>query len=118
MSPGIPDCPGLKVTRNAGISWTDSAGTVHDLAQARTLTLAEAAAAPELVDVGFGSYEAVRALVTSGRIYPVFRKNSRVMRVFVCGLPDFRRRQIGVTPIAKIPVSGRALSAPRAVAVA
>lgn len=98
-SSGVVDCPGLKRPRNAVPSWTDSAGTVHDLAAARTLTLDEVAATPELVDVGFGSYDAVRELVTSGRLYPVFRKNSRVIRVFACGVADFRRRQLGAAPI-------------------
>jgi hypothetical protein len=102
-APGVLECPGLKRTRNAGVSWTDSTGTVHDLtlsaAATRTLTLDEAARAPELVDVGFGTYEATRELYRSGRLYPVLRVNARVIRVFACALPDFRRRQLGAAPI-------------------
>lgn len=101
--PGVLECRGLKRTRNAGISWTDSEGTVHDLTRSgtatRTLTLAEVAAAADLVDVGFGTYEAARELYRSGRLYPVLRVNARVIRVFACALPDFRRRQIGAAPV-------------------
>lgn len=100
--PGVVSCPGLKVTRNAGISWTDSTGTVHDLNGTRTLTIDEAADSHDLIDVGFGSYDAARELINSGRLYPVFRKNARVVRVFVCALPDFRRRQLGAKPITHL----------------
>ncbi len=101
--PGVLDCRGLKRTRNAGISWTDSEGTVHDLTRSgsatRTLTLAEAGDAADLADVGFGTYEAARELYRSGRLYPVLRVNARVIRVFACALPDFRRRQLGAAPV-------------------
>jgi len=90
----ILDCPGLKRPANAAPTWTDSVGTVHDLLDARLITYGEAAADPLLADLGFGTEEAIGALVATGRLYPVWRKNPRVIRVYRCALPDFRRRQL------------------------
>lgn len=111
-------CPGLKITRNAGISWTDSTGRVHDLAGVRMLTLDEVAADPLVADLGFATAPAVGELVRTGRLYPCFRKNARVIRVFACALADFRRRSLGVSAAAAIPLSGRHLAAARSQRVA
>lgn len=93
-TPGVVACPGLTRPANAGASFKDAAGRVHDLATARTLTLDEAAADPRLADLGFATANAVGALVLQGRLYPVFRKNARVVRIFACALDDFRLRSL------------------------
>jgi hypothetical protein len=88
----ILPCPGLKVTVNAGVSWMDSARRVHELASATLLTIEQVAADPRMSEMGFGTYAAAAELVRAGRLYPVFRKNARVVRVFACAIPDFRIR--------------------------
>lgn len=88
----ILDCPGLKRTRNAGVSWTDSAGHVHDLVRVPLLTYEQAAARADLGDIGFATPRAVAELVRSGRLYPAHRINCKLVRIFACALPDFRRR--------------------------
>lgn len=96
--PGVLECPGLKRPLNAPVSWEDSTSRVQDLADARLLTFDEVAADPLVADLGFATAFAVGELVRAGRLYPVFRKNSRVIRVFACGVADFRRRQITTPP--------------------
>lgn len=90
----ILPCPGLKITANAGVSWTDRERHVHDLITARMLTIEDVAASPVMAELGFGTVSAVSELMRSGRLYPVYRKNARVVRVFECGLRDFRARYI------------------------
>ncbi len=89
---GIVACPGLTVPRNAGPTWKDSRGNVHDLDRETMLSCDEVAASPLVGGLGFSTVEAVRELIRTGRLYPVFRKNARVIRVYACALPDFRAR--------------------------
>ena len=89
-------CPGLVLDVRRGTLWTDSAGTEHNLDTAgqSTLTAAEAAADARLSGLGFATEAAVRELIRAGRLYPVFRKNARVLRIFDLALTDFRRRAL------------------------
>jgi hypothetical protein len=98
----IVACPGLKITANAGISWTDQARRVHDLVTTRMLTIAEVAAHPLMHDMGFGTADAVAELVRAKRIFPVWRKNARVVRVYECAIPDFRARCLAGTAAKKV----------------
>lgn len=100
LETGVQPCPGLKITTNAGITFTDSTARVHDLAEQRTFTFDEAAADARLRDIGFGSVDAVRELVRAGRLYPVFKKNARVLRVYDCGLTDFKARTLAPRHLA------------------
>lgn len=93
---GIVTCPGLNVHATGAVFFTDSAHAVHAMADPAlvTLTAAEAAADPRLSGLGFATESAVRELIRSGRLYPVFRKNTRVLRIFDLALTDFRRRAL------------------------
>jgi hypothetical protein len=96
----ILECPGLQRPANSAPTWTDSTGRLHDLLTERLITYAEAAADPLLADLGFATEEAIGALVNTGRLYPAWRKNPRVIRIYRCGLADFRRRQLSLRPTA------------------
>lgn len=100
LDTGVQPCPGLKITTNAGVTFTDSTGRVHDLAEQRTLTFDEAAGDARLRDIGFGSVDAVRELVRAVRLYPIFRKNARVVRLYDCGLTDFKARTLAPRHLA------------------
>lgn len=82
---GVQPCPGLR----DGI-FTDARGQRHDLARERRMRPKEAAADPRLQ--GY-SVAAIRALVRTGQLYPVFRRNARVVEVFACGIGDWWDRQ-------------------------
>jgi len=90
MRPGIQPCPGLR----AGI-FTDSRGQRHDLALEPMLTPKEAAADPRL---GLSVRETLQ-LMRTRRLYPVWRKNARVIRTYPCALADYCARR--VTRIAR-----------------
>jgi len=90
----IPDCPGLHRSPSAPVTFTDSLGRIHDLTTCATLTYGEAAADGRLAHLGFGTTDAVSELVASGRLYPVFRKNARVVYLFDPALTDFRARAL------------------------
>jgi hypothetical protein len=87
---GIPDCPGLK--RRPRTVWTDAARRRHDLTRARLLTIKEVSTAPVMAELGFTSADELYEMIRTRRLYPVFWKNARVVRVFECALPDFRAR--------------------------
>jgi hypothetical protein len=93
----IPDCPGLSRSRQGAPTFKDSAGQTHDLTTAPTLTYKEAAADRRLAHLGFGTINAIGELVTAGRLYPVFRKNPRVIYIFDPALTDFRTRALAIT---------------------
>lgn len=100
--PGVIACPGLEITPKAGVRWTDSVGTAHDLVEERIWSLEQVADEPLVAALGFATAFAVAELVRAGRLYPVFRKNSRVVRVFACAVPDFlRRRQLAARTLAE-----------------
>lgn len=96
----IEHCPGLKVTANSGISFTDSLGRVHDLEREATLRPKQAAADPRLCGL---SPDDVRAAVAAGELYPVIRRNARVILIFDCALTDWRARQLARRPLRAVP---------------
>ena len=88
---GVQPCPGLSAD---GSHWTDARGALYDLTTAPTLTLDEACADPLLAGLGFATPGSIGAIVLQERLYPVFRLNDRVVRIFHCALQDFRFRQL------------------------
>jgi hypothetical protein len=94
--PKIPTCPGLKITANAGVFFTDSLGRVHDLERDRVLRPKEAAADPRL---GGAPVSEVLRMVRGGTLYPVFKRNARVILIFDCALTDWRARLLAAQPL-------------------
>lgn len=93
---GIVSCPGLKVTANAGVFFTDSLGRVHDLERSRTVSPKEAAADSRLC--GAPVAEVLR-MIRAGELYPVMKRNERVILIFECALTDWRARQLTSQPL-------------------
>jgi len=89
----ILPCPGLKITTNAGVSFTDSLGRVHDLEREKVLRPKQAAATLQYHE------KTVLRLIRAGDLYPVFRRNARVILIFDCALTDWRARQITTQPL-------------------
>lgn len=86
--PCIPACPGLKRTAR-GAMFKDAAGTWHDLGTEKRLRPKEVSA-----DTRVSLTPAdVRTLISSGEIYPVFRRNARRIEVFACAVADWWLRQ-------------------------
>jgi hypothetical protein len=83
---GILPCPGLR-----GGLFTDSQGRRFDLAHELRKRPKEAAADQRLQ--GF-SEKAIRRLITAGQLYPVFRRNARVIEIFDCAIADWFARQL------------------------
>jgi hypothetical protein len=82
---GLQPCPGL----SHGL-FLDATGRAHDLSQQATLTAKEASADPRLAGL---SPSAVLRLVRTGQLYPVFRHNARVIRIYPAALADWWARQ-------------------------
>lgn len=95
----IEHCPGLKVAA-AGISFTDALGRVHDLEQVATLRPKQAAADSRLCGL---SVDDVLAAIRHGELYPVMRRNARVILIFDCALTDWRARQLASRPLRRVP---------------
>ena len=91
MKPKIAPCHGLKPTTNAGTSFTDTLRRVYDLERERLLRPKEASAEPRMA--GASTSEILR-LVRAGELYPVLRRNARVILIFDCALTDWRLRQL------------------------
>lgn len=94
--PGIVDCPGMKITRNAGISFTDHVGRVHDLEKQIKLGPKEAARDPRMLG---STHIEILALIRRGELYPVFKRNDRVILIFDCALTDWQARQLVSQPL-------------------
>lgn len=91
--PAILPCPGLRVTRS-GSFFTDHHSKVHDLELESTLRPKEAAADPRLCGI---SVIGVRSLIRDRELYPVLRRNARVILIFDCALTDWRARAVQAT---------------------
>lgn len=91
----IEHCPGLHVSAAHAVSFTDSLGRVHDLEREPTLRPKQAAADPRLCGL---SPADVRAAIAAGELYPVIRRNARVILIFDCALTDWRARQLTARP--------------------
>jgi len=87
----IEHCPGLKVAAGSGVFFTDSFGRDHDLEREPLLRPKQAAADPRLCGI---SARCVRAAIGRGEIYPVLRRNSRVLLIFDCALTEWRCRRM------------------------
>jgi hypothetical protein len=87
----IVPCPGLKITTNAGISFTDSLKRVYDLEREKTHRPKQAATDPRLVGMTLAE---LRRHIGAGSLYPVLRINARVFLIFDCALTDWRARQL------------------------
>lgn len=87
----ILPCPGLKVTTNAGVSFTDSLQRVHDLERDTWLRPKQAAADERLG--GMSVAEVLRA-IRDEELYPVVRVNARVFLIFDCALTDWKARAL------------------------
>lgn len=98
MKSKITPCHGLKPTTNAGTSFTDTLRRVYDLEREKLLRPKEAAADPRMA--GASTSEVLR-LVRIGELYPVLRRNARVILIFDCALTDWRLRQL--TPVHAAP---------------
>jgi hypothetical protein len=83
-TPHIVPCPGL-----VGAIFTDALGAAHDLTREKTLRPKEAAADPRLGGI---SAKSVRQMITRGELYPVLRRNARMIEVCDCALTDWRAR--------------------------
>lgn len=92
----IIPCPGLKITTNAGISFTDSLKRVHDLEREKWFRPKQAASDERLG--GMSVPEVLRA-IRDGDIYPVLRRNARVVLIFDCALTDWKARQLTSQPL-------------------
>lgn len=90
-APRILPCPGLKVTANAGVSFTDCLKRVYDLEKQEMLRPKEAAADVRMCGMPVG--EILRE-IRRGGIYPVLRRNRRVILLFDCALTDWKARQL------------------------
>jgi hypothetical protein len=95
--PRIEKCPGLGRAESGVVTFTDSLGRVYDLERERTLRPKEAAADDRMSGL---SPWAVRSMVARGELYPVMRKNRRVIMIFDCALTEWRSRGLRkvVTP--------------------
>ena len=84
LRPGIQPCTGLR----AG-TFTDCTGARHDLAKEKPISPKEAAADPRLPD----SPRTILHLVRTGQLYPVWRLNARVIRIYPAAIADYFARQ-------------------------
>lgn len=92
-------CPGLKITSNAGVSFTDSLSRVHDLEREPVLRPKQAAADPRMC--GLTVRDITRA-IRQGRLYPVLRLNRKVILIFDCALTDWRTRTLAAAQPAMV----------------
>jgi hypothetical protein len=88
----IRQCPGLTVDPETGVCFTDSLQRVYNLEREKTLRPKEAAADARLCGMPVAE---VRTKVRRGELYPVLRRNRRVVLIFDCALTDWRARQLG-----------------------
>lgn len=77
---GLLPCPGLV----AGV-FTDCRGRRHDLAKQSHVSAKEVAGTYGLPT----SVRKVLALIRDGELYPAFRENQRVVRIYPCGVADY-----------------------------
>lgn len=87
--PRIVSCPGLKITTNAGVSFTDCLKRVYDLEKEKTLRPKEAASDARMGGV---SPTEILKLIRNRQLYPVLWRNRRVVLIFECALVDWRAR--------------------------
>lgn len=90
----ILSCPGLKVTANAGVSFTDCLKRVYDLERQDMLRPKEAAGDARMCGMPVAE---IRRAIRRGELYPVLRRNRRVILLFDCALTDWRARQLKST---------------------
>lgn len=81
-----PRCPGLK-----GMAFTDCLGRVYDLEREKILSTKEAA---DDLRLGGISIANLHRAIRGGDLYPVLRRNARVILIFDCALTDWRARQV------------------------
>lgn len=102
-APGIQDCPGLKITANAGIFFTDCLQRVHDMEQQVWRTPIEAAGDVRLSYLGIrnrdNAAEYLRILMRQGELYPIFKRNDRVLLIADCALADLQARHLQRRPL-------------------
>ena len=85
FTPGIQPCKSVE-----GDVYVNSVGKRIPLKAERRLTPKEAGADRRLNM----STDLVRRLISRGELYPVLKRNSRVLLIFECALDDYWMRQV------------------------